>query len=94
MQIEPVELAIRERFRHDEGGSAVPASDVCGANPGLKLLVDTIKGGYPFSGEIGLVTWPKEPLYTAEKTVMVITPRDARASLEALCNQRFVVIHG
>lgn len=94
MQIEPVELTIRERFRHDEGGSAMPASDVRNANSGLELLLDTIKGRYPFRGEIGLVTWPKEPLYAAEKTVMVSTPRDARASPEALCNKRLVVIHG
>ena len=69
MQIEPVELTIRERFRHDEGGSAIPASDVRNANSGLELLLDTIKGRYPI-------------------------PRDARASPEALCNKRLVVIHG
>ena len=47
MQIEPVELTLRKRLRHDEGGSTMPASDVRYANPRLEPFLDTIKGGYP-----------------------------------------------
>ena len=94
MQIEPVELTLRKRLRHDEGGSTMPASDVRYANPRLEPFLDTIKSGYPLGYEIGLVTGSEKPLYAAEKAVLVIAPGNAGASLEALCNTRFIVVNG
>jgi hypothetical protein len=47
MQIKSTELGFRKRLRHDQGGDAMTASNVCNTSSGAQLLLDAVKRGYP-----------------------------------------------
>jgi hypothetical protein len=70
------------------------ASDVCDTSSGAQLLLDTVKRGYPLLVYVGLITGPKEPFYTTKEAVVMLSPRQTRASPKALGDKWLIVING
>ena len=70
------------------------ASDVRSPNSGAQLLLDAVKRGYPFLVDVGLITGPKEPFYTTKEAVVMLSPRQTRASPKALGDKWLIVING
>src|SRR5215469_9709569 len=75
MQIKSIELGVRKRLRHDQGGDAMTAANVCYPNSGVQLSFDPVQCGYPILIDIGLITGAKESLDPAKKAVVMPSPR-------------------
>src|ERR1700721_1663071 len=93
MRIEPNELRIGKRFRHDDGGNAVPASDIRHGGAAAQPLLNTLEGGYPVLTYIGFIAWSKKTLYPAKETTAMSSPGKSLSGTEALGDERLVVVN-
>jgi|HubBroStandDraft_6_1064221.scaffolds.fasta_scaffold764903_1 hypothetical protein len=70
------------------------ASDVRDTSSGAQLLLDAVKRGYPFLAYVSLITGPKEPLYPAKKSVVMLSPRQTRAGPKTLGDKWLIAVDG
>src|ERR1700759_3113294 len=70
------------------------ASDVGHTSSSAQLLLDAVQRGDPFLVDVGLVTGSKEPLGPAEKTRVMLSPRQAFSGPKTLGYQRLIMVDG
>ena len=83
----------RVGLREQQRRCAVTTSDVGNGDPGAQLLKDSFQGGYPIAAEIGFVAGSEEPLGSAKKTIVMLSPWNAGSRTKALSDHRFVMIN-
>jgi hypothetical protein len=94
VKVDADEFRVRKRFRHQQGGYPVTATDVRHPRAAFELGDHTLERRQPVRHQMRLVTRPEEALDAAEQAVAVFAPADALAGLEGFGKPRLVAIDG